>query len=657
MTRPSALSNRIRSRTFATLAAFLLAGTAAAVNVSPTPTVAPTATPVVDLATFIRANYTKHEHAIPMRDGVRLYTAVYAPKDQSRRYAVMMQRTPYSVSPYGVDRYRSALGPSERFAREGFIFVYQDVRGRNMSEGRFSETTPHRPDKRGKQDIDESSDTWDTIEWLIEHVPGNNGRVGMWGISYPGFYVAAGMIDAHPALKAASPQAPIGDLFMGDDCFHNGAFMLAANFDFFTAFVEGEGPARPEKRPDFDYGTTDGYRYFLELGPLENSRKVFGSDVPYWFDLLEHTTYDEFWKSRAITQHLARVAPAVLTVGGWFDAEDLAGPLAVYRSIEAKNPGIANRLVMGPWSHGGWADGKGDQLGPVSFGSDTGEFFRDRIEFPFFDAYLNGDGKPDLPEAWVFETGTNQWRRHEQWPPSGAKQRRLVLGTRGTLSLEGASAAVPAAKSATADADGYDEYVSDPARPVPFLPDTAVGMPGDYMTRDQRFAGRRPDVLTYRSEPLSSDVAVAGPIVVDLWVSTTGTDSDFVVKLIDAYPADYPDPDPDDELPMGDFEQLVRGEPFRAKFRSSFTEPQPMTPGEPTRLRWTMPDVAHVFRTGHRIVVQVQSSWFPLTDRNPQTFTDIPRAKPEEFRPATQRVYHAPGKSSALELPVLDSPM
>ncbi len=625
-------------------------------TVTPTPTPTATVAPL-DLPAFIRSSYTKHEHAIAMRDGVRLHTAIYVPKDQSRRYAILLQRTPYSTSPYGADRYRETLGPSERFARDGFVFVYQDVRGRYLSGGEFIETTPHRPAKRGKQEVDESTDAWDTIEWLVENVPNNNGRVGMWGVSYPGFYAAAGMIDAHPALEAVSPQAPIGDLFMGDDCFHNGAFMLAANFNFFTAFVWRERPGPPEEVPEFDYGTADGYRYFLELGPLENSKNVFGDDVPYWYDLLEHTTYDEFWRSRAITPHLERVAPAVLTVGGWFDAEDLAGPLAVYRSIEAKNPGIDNHLVMGPWSHGGWADGKGDQLGPLSFGSNTGEFFRDRIEFPFFDAHLNRDGKADVPEAWVFETGTNQWRRHDEWPPSAASQRRLVLGAGGSLSLEGGSTPEPPRSSATGDGAGYDEYTSDPARPVPFLPDTAIAMPGDYMTRDQRFAGRRPDVLVYQSEPLATDVTVAGPIGVELWVSTSGTDSDFVVKLIDAYPTDYPDPTPEDDLPMGGFQQLVRGEPFRAKFRASFTEPQPMTPGEPTRLRWTMPDVAHVFRAGHRIVVQVQSSWFPLIDRNPQTFTDIPHAKPEEFRPATQRVYRAPGKSSGLELPVLDSPM
>ena len=622
-----------------------------------TPSLAVAVDADADLHAFIRAGYTKSEHAIEMRDGARLHTIVYAPKDDSRRYAILLSRTPYSVSPYGADDYRKALGPSERYARAGFVFVYQDVRGRYLSEGEFLETTPHRTVKRGKQDVDESTDTWDTIDWLVENLPNNNGRVGLWGISYPGFYAAAGMIDAHPALKAVSPQAPIGDLFMGDDCYHNGALMLAANFHFFTGFVPRDRPGRPIERPDFDYGTTDGYRYFLELGPLGNMTKVVGAGAPFWKDLLEHDTYDEFWQSRAIVPHLSKVAPAVLTVGGWFDAEDLAGPLAVYRSVEAKNPGIDNHLVMGPWGHGGWSRGKGDRLGPLSFGSNTNDFYRDRIEFPFFDAHLNGEGKPDLPEAWVFETGTNQWRRYDQWPPRAVRSRRLILGAGGTLALTGSEAAAQPTKVASATDPGYDEYVSDPARPVPFLPETALGMPGDYMTRDQRFAARRPDVLLYQTEPLASDVTVTGPIGVDLWVSTSGTDSDFVVKLIDVYPSDFPDPDADDDLPMGGFQHLVRGEPFRAKFRESFTEPQPMTPDEPTRLRVSMPDVAHVFRAGHRIAVQVQSSWFPLTDRNPQTFTDIPNAKPEDFKPATQRIYHAPGKSSALELQVLDGPV
>jgi predicted acyl esterase len=514
----------------------------------------------------------------------------------------------------------------------------------------------------------------------------------MWGVSYPGFYAAAGMIDAHPALVAVSPQAPIGDLYLGDDCYHGGAFMLAANFDFFTRFAPQAGPRLPRDEPEFDYGTTDGYEFFLELGPLANAdARHFGGRVPYWTQLLEHTTYDEFWKSRAITPHLRRVAPAVLVVGGWFDAEDLAGPLAVYASVEEKNPRVANHLVMGPWDHGGWADGRGDRLGHLSFGSATSEFFREQIEFPFFDAHLNGDGGHQLPEAWVFETGTNRWVRHESWPPREAEKRRLVLGAGGTLSIEGVfgsagagaaagdgarggageggpASSVPASAGrvdvstegssrAAVDTSLYDQYVSDPARPVPFLGSTALGMPDDYMGQDQRFAGRRPDVLVYESAPLESDLAIAGPIAVDLWVSTTGTDSDFVVKLIDAYPADYPDPDPDDEMPMGGFEQLVRGEPFRAKFRYSFETPKPMTPGAPTRIAFALPDVAHVFRRGHRIKVHVQSSWFPLVDRNPQTFTDIPTASPEEFRPATQRVYRSPGKQSAIEVRVLDSAM
>jgi putative CocE/NonD family hydrolase len=605
------------------------------------------------LKSFITASYTKHEHRIAMRDGKRLHTAIYIPKDRSRRYAILLQRTPYSVSPYGVDRFRERLGPSERFAREGFIFVYQDVRGRFLSEGQFVEMTPHRTDK-GPADVDESTDAWDTVEWLVENLPDHNGRVGMWGISYPGFYAAAGMIDAHPALKAVSPQAPIGDLYMGDDCYHGGAFMLAANFDFFTAFVRHDGPRLPTERTPFDYGTNDGYQFFLELGALANAdQRYFHREVPYWTELLAHTTYDEFWQRRAITPHLRGVAPAVLVVGGWFDAEDLRGPLDVYASIEAKNPDVDNHLVMGPWSHGSWFDEKGDRLGHLSFGSATAEFYREQIELPFFMAHLYGDGESALPEAWMFETGTNRWRRHDAWPPPAARPRRLHFGAGGALEFD-----APATIGSGVSGDpGYDEYLSDPARPVPFLGRTAIGMPGDYMTEDQRFAARRPDVLVYSTAPLESDLAIAGPIDVDLWVSTTGTDSDFVVKLIDVYPKDYPDPDPEDDVPMGGYQHLVRGEPFRAKFRESFTEPQPMTPGEPTRIRFTMPDASHVFRRGHRVAVQVQSSWFPLVDRNPQTFTDIPTATPDQFRAATQRVFRSPERSSAIEVRVLDATM
>lgn len=597
------------------------------------------------LATYIKASYTKYEHEIPMRDGKRLFTALYVPKDDSRPYPIMLFRTPYNVRPYGVDQYRRTLGPSENFAREGFIFAYQDVRGRFMSEGEFIEMTPHRPDKKGSADIDESSDTYDTIEWLVKNVPNNNKKVGMWGISYPGFYTAAGMIDAHPALAAASPQAPVSDLFRGDDCYHNGAFFLAANFGFFTFFEKHEEPTRPKPRVPFDYETKDGYEFFLEMGSLSQAdAKFFHHENPYWTDLIVHTVYDDFWKERNITVHIDNVPPAVMTVGGWYDAEDLVGPLNIFHAIEENDPATSNHLVMGPWSHGGWAWGDGDRLGHVRFNSKTSEFYREKIEFPFFDHHLNGNGEADLPKAWVFETGTNRWRRFASWPPRGTEIRKLYFRAGGGLSFN-----PPTEESAA------DEYVSDPARPVPFVDDIVHGMPQAYMVNDQRFASKRTDVLVYQTEPLTEDVTVLGPISPELWMSTSGTDSDFVVKLIDVYPHDYPDNDPNPAgVRMGGYQQLVRGEPFRAKFRNSLEKPDPMVPGQLTRIAFTMPDIAHVFRRGHRIMVQVQSSWFPLVDRNPQTFVDIPSASAGDFRKATQRVARSKDRSSSIGLPVMD---
>jgi hypothetical protein len=601
----------------------------------------------------VRARYTKHEYSVPMRDGVRLFTAVYVPKERTEPYPIMLLRTPYSVAPYGVDHYRPALGPSEHFARERFIFAYQDVRGRHMSEGEFVEIRPHDPDKRSPQEIDESTDTYDTIEWLIRNVPGHNGKVGMWGISYPGFYVAAGMIDAHPALVAVSPQAPIGDTFMGDDTAHNGAFFLAANFGFYRVFVERKGAPAPPPSPRvarFEYGTPDHYDFFLRQRTLAGSL-AYLKDNPYWQALLEHTTYDEFWRSRAIVPHLRGIKPAVMTVGGWFDAEDLHGPLAVYRAVERTSPGATNVLVMGPWTHGSWASGDGDRVGNLDFASRTGAFYREHIELPFFLHHLKGRAAA-IPEAHVFHTGINEWRQHEAWPPRAAGRKRLYLSAANGLTWD------PPAGSA----DDADEYLSDPDRPVPYLGYTAVGMRGDYMTEDQRFAAQRPDVLTYRTEPLSGDLGVTGPIEVELHVATSGTDSDFVVKLIDVYPDDFPDPAPTaspapatpaNAVRMGGYQQLVRGEPFRGKFRQSFERPVPFEPGRPDVIRFTMPDVAHTFRRAHRIMVQVQSSWFPLVDRNPQTFVDIAKAKPADFQKATQRVYRSAARPSSLGLWVL----
>lgn len=595
---------------------------------------------------YIKANYTKYEHDIPMRDGKKLFTAVYVPKDAAQPYPLLLLRTPYSVSPYGSDQYKSSLGPSDRFAKEAFIFAYQDVRGRNKSESEFVNVTPHKPVKKGPADVDESTDTFDTIEWLLKHVPNHSGKVGMWGISYPGFYAAAGMIDAHPALKAVSPQAPVCDWFVGDDFHHNGAFYLAHAFGFFSNFGRSktEPPALPP--PRYDPGTPDGYRFFLDVGPLSNiNEKYFKNEIAFWSDLMGHGDYDEFWQSRDLRRGLKKIRPAVMTVGGWFDAEDLFGALHVYQAVEESSPGAYNILVMGPWHHGGWERADGDSLGNVRFGSKTSEFFREQIEFPFFNYHLKEKGELKLPEAYVFETGTNVWRSYDAWPPKNAAPKQFFFHENSRLSTDD-----PTSSSSPA----FDEYVSDPAKPVPYVNGTAFGMTREHMVEDQRFASTRTDVLVYQSDVLAEDVTAAGPVSPDLYVSTTGTDSDWVVKLIDVYPDDMPDNDPNPAgVKMGGFQQLVRGEAFRGKYRKSYEKPEPFVPDEVTRIQFTMPDICHDFRRGHRIMVQVQSSWFPLVDRNPQKFVDIYQARAEDFQKATQRVYRSPGSASSVKVLLL----
>lgn len=591
----------------------------------------------------VRAQYTKYEFRIPMRDGVKLFTSVYVPKDDSQKYPILLMRTPYSVGPYGIDRYRDNLGPSALFAKEGYIFAYQDVRGRWMSEGTHVNMRPHLRDKRNTRDIDEASDTFDTIDWLVKNVPLNNGKVGQYGISYPGFYTAAGMIDAHPALKAASPQAPIVDWFIGDDFHHNGALFLPHLFNFISSF----GRPRPEPTrkgpPRFEHDTPDGFAFFRRLGPLSNANeKYFKNDIAFWNDVMAHGTYDDFWKARNLRPHLRGIKPAVMTVGGWFDAENLFGALETYRNVEANSPGIANSLVMGPWLHGGWAGGEGDRLGDVRFNSKTAIFYREKIELPFFEFHLKGKGQTKHPEAWVFETGTNVWRQYDVWPPRNTRRQTLSFHPGGRLSQ-----ASPVSK------EGHDEYVSDPHKPVPFHDKIAIGMSPEYMVGDQRFAGRRTDVLVYETEVLEKDVTLVGPIEVSLTVSTSGTDSDWVVKLIDVYPDDFPDLEPNPTgVRMGGYQQLVRGDVMRGKFRKSFEKPQPFEPGQPTQVRFTMPDICHTFRPGHRIMVQVQSSWFPLVDRNPQTFCDIYKASEADFQKATQRVYHGASLPSSITVGV-----
>ena len=603
----------------------------------------------------VRERYTKYEYRVPMRDGVRLFTAVYVPKDRSQTYPFLLTRTPYSVAPYGVDNYRPTLGPSEHFEKEGFIFVYQDARGRHMSEGEFLQVRPFQPNKRTPKEIDESTDTYDTIEWLLKNVPNNNGKVGMIGISQPGFHVAASMMDTHPALKAVSPQAPTADYYMGDDVYHNGAFMLAANFGFYGFFLPRLGsPTPPAQRPDFDFGTPDGYEFFLRLGPLaESNKKYFNGAAAYWQEIVDHPNYDEFWQQRSLWKFMTNIRPAVLNVGGWFDAEDPMGPLRTYRAVEKNNPGTVNSLVMGPWCHGCWARGDGDKLGNLNFGVKTSAVFREQIQFPFFMRYLK-DKPFDIPEAWMFVTGLNEWRRLGEWPPKNLQPLTFYLRGGGRLSNQ---------SPAEVGQGAFDEYVSDPNKPVPYLGYVAMGMTRDYMTEDQRFSSSRTDVLVYETEPLDADLTVAGAIKVKLHASTTGTDSDFIVKVIDVYPGNYPTPAtaqgqpvPANRVMMGGYQQLVRGEPFRAKFRNSFTRPEPMTPGRPAEISFDLPDVYHCFRAGHKLMVQVQSSWFPLIDRNPQKFMEIPKATAADYQKATERIYRSRDLASSITVMVEGAP-
>lgn len=603
---------------------------------------------------YVRAHYTKYEFRIPMRDGKRLFTAVYVPKDASGGpYPFLMERTPYDVGPYGEDQYPRHLGPSDEFEKSGYIFAYQDVRGRWMSEGDFVEMRPHIDEKKSPKDVDDASDTYDTIEFLLKHVPNNNGKAGIWGISYPGFFTSASIIDSHPALVAASPQAPMTDLYLGDDAYHGGAFMLSANFGFYAPYFHPrDEPQVPKPTIPFDFGTPDSYKFYLQAGNIANLDKLYLKNSNSFFaDQAKHNTYDDYWKARDLDRHMKNVHCAVLVVGGWFDAEDLSGPYKTFNAINKFNPKTPATLVEGPWVHGGWARGDGNRLGDVDFNSKTAEYFRANVQFPFFEHYLKGKGK-EQPHVVVFETGTNVWRNFDVWPPKAATAKTLYFHAGGKLSFD-----PPTEKS------GVDEYLSDPNHPVPFVGYTTDTVPQRYMVDDQRFASYRPDVLVYQTEPLEEDITIAGPISPKLKIASSGTDSDFDVKLIDVYPENYPDPENtphnnkriQDAPPihMGGYQQLLRGEPFRAKFRNSWEKPEPLTPGKEADLNFTMPDLFHTFRRGHRLMIQVQSSWFPLTDRNPQTFTDIPNARPEEFQKATEQVFRQKDAASGVEVMVM----
>src|ERR1700723_417198 len=568
---------------------------------------------------FIKTHYAKYEYRIPMRDGAKLFVAVYTPdpgafKDHGP-YPFLMTRTPYSCGPYGEDKMPTRLGPSQELLESGYLFVCCDARGPYENAGVFQGMNPHIEDKKSNKGVDESTDMYDTVEFLLKHVENNNGRVGITGISYPGFYTSASIIDSHPAIKAASPQAPMTNLFFNDDAYHGGAFMLSANHGFYVFFYPQKNPTLPEKRVPYDFGTPDSYKYYLQAGPTGNLDKAFDGKNFLYHDQVVHTTYDDYWKKRDLSLHMKNVHAAVMTVGGWFDAEDLSGPFKTFHAIDEFNPGAVNTLVVGPWTHGGWARMDGDHLGDVTFNAKTSLFYRAKIEYPFFEFYLKGRNGEPLPKAYVFETGSNVWKKYDAWPPKSAATKTLYFRAGGKLSFD------PPTEKA-----GVDEYVSDPAHPVPFVNYTTDTVPQRYMDDDQRFAAQRPDVLVYETESLTEDVTLAGPVRPKLRVASTGTDSDFVVKLIDVYPNDFPDPASDAvgkrilgaaPVLMGGYEQMVGGEPMRAKFRDSWEKPTALPVGKMVEVNGEMPDINHTFRSGHRIMVQVQSSWLLLVDRNP----------------------------------------
>lgn len=594
---------------------------------------------------YIHEHYTKLEKQIPMRDGVKLYTVIYLPKDESKKYPILYNRTPYSAGPYGENEYERVLGPSMLFTREGYIFVTQDVRGRYLSEGKFVATRPYIPHKKSKTDVDESSDSYDTIDWLVKNIPNNNGKVGTYGISAPGFYTTMTTIDAHPALKAASPQAPVTDWFMGDDRHHNGAFFLMGTFSFLSYYGAPRPVPTAESAKSFTaYGTYDGYQFYKDLGPLKNvNEKYFKGENEIWNQMMDNESYNSFWASRTPVPYLKNIKPAVMTVGGLFDQEDLYGPLKTFAAIEKNKPKSPNYLVMGPWIHGGWTRGDNDALGNIRFHSATGPYFRKEIELAFFNHYLKDGANPDLPKAMIFETGSNQWKKYSAWPPVEAQEKNLYFHANGKLSFE----------APTAASDSFDEYISDPNKPVPYSPEIRVNRGSEFMYDDQRFVATRPDVLVYQTEVLDHDVTIAGNLMADLFVSTSGTDADFVVKLIDVYPNDAPNDSPIPGTKMGGYQLMVRGEVMRSKFRKSFSTPEAMVPGEMTEVKFDMQDASHCFKKGHRLMVQVQSSWFPLVDRNPQKFVDIYKATEADFQKATNRVFFKMNGASHLKLSVI----
>ncbi len=594
---------------------------------------------------YVRDNYTKTEVMIAMRDGIKLYTQIYAPKDLTKKFPILMQRTPYTCQPYGIDKFKKQISPNKFMLRENYIVVYQDVRGRWASEGKFVEMTPHIDNKKVKTEIDEASDTYDTIDWLTKNIKNNNGKVGQWGISYPGFFTSAGSVSEHPALKASSPQAPMADLWR-DDAFHNGAFMIAANFGFYNYFQDREKPTTTRPPVYFETNNPDGYDYYLnEVKTTKNSEDGFykGRNA-FYHENFDHPNYDEHWKKRNILPHLKNIKHAVMVVGGWYDEQDLYGTFNTYKTIEKQNPSIKNIFVVGPWDHGGWAGSSGQKLADVDFGSKVSPFYQENIETKFFHHYLFDDSKPlDLQEATLFETGTNKWRSFDTYPAKGTIEKFLYFQPNGKLSFD-----VPNIDN------GSTEYISDPNKPVPFSSKINDGFSSEYMVEDQRFAYARPDVISFQTDVLEKNITFSGQIKAFLKVSTTGTDADWMVKVIDVYPQNEENTDKKSDAVFGNYQQLVRSEIIRGKYRNDASKPEPFVPNQVTDVNVELQDVLHTFKKGHKIMVQIQSSCFPWADRNPQKFMDIFKAEPADYQKATQKLYHQKGAESHLKIGVLE---
>ncbi len=611
-----------------------------------------------DQKLYVKNHYNKTEVDIEMRDGIKLHTTIYSPKNKGLNYPIILKRTPYSSRPYGKDNYPEKIGPNTIMMKEGNIIVYQDVRGRWMSEGTYDNMRAYIPNKKTNKDIDESSDTYDTIDWLVKNIENNNGNVGIWGISYPGFYATYATLDAHPALKASSPQASIGDFFF-DDFHHNGAYLLSY-FRITPLFgTQKNTPSDTAWYKFPDIKTKDQYQFFLDAGPLSNLNKYFQNqniDNPslknnkktdnfFWDELTAHPNYDSLWQKKGIIQHLKKIKPSVATmiVGGWFDAEDLYGPLETYKTIEKYNSENYNTMVFGPWDHGAWASAKGkDFVGNYYFGDSISEFFQKDIETKFFNHFLkgNGDHNTGLPEAYVFDTGKKEWKSFDKWPPENIVKEVAYLSVDQRLTTN----------KTTSKAI---KFVSDIKRPVPYSEDIkTVFTPRKYMTDDQRFAARRPDVLVFETKVLENDFTLAGDILAKLIVATTGTDADWIVKIIDVHPSDAEEQEEgmQDHLKMSNYHLMVRSEVMRGKFRNSFSKPEPFVANKPAKVNIKLQDVFHTFKKGHKLQIQIQSTWFPLIDLNPQTFVpNIFYAKEGDFKTQTHSVF----TSSSIEFSVL----